>query len=131
MKEKVAQAIEKRGKAKVHDAAQKLREAAKKFTGDCGFICNINPKKIAETLRCLADEFDGTTKAFIVPTYFWDQANQKAYEEFMKQFDAMTRFVNQGIEFKDGNCVMPGEEPGEQIIADIYLPTDNPDDDPF
>ena len=115
MKEKVAQAIEKRGQAKVHDAAQRLREAAKAFADGCGegYSGSNIDKEVAKALRALADEFDGTSRQFIVPTYYWDKANQKAYEEFMKQFDAMTRFVNQGIEFKDGNCVMPGEEARE------------------
>ncbi len=116
MKEKVARAIEKRGEAKVHNAAEKLREAARRFVEECGFgYCNSTSKITASVLRGLADEFDGTTKSFVVPTCFWDRANQKAYEEFMNQFDAMTRFVNQGIEFKDGNCIMPevASESGE------------------
>lgn len=125
MKEKVAQAIEKRGKAKIHNAAQKLREAVRRFVDDCGLNWNehAHSKEIAKLLRALANEYDGTSKKLIVPAYFWNEANERAYDEFMNQFDALTRFVNHGIELKDGNCVMPGEEPVEEIITLSSSPT--------
>lgn len=110
MEEKVAQAIEKRGKAKVHDAAQKLRNAAEQFAKDFYGYSGYNPKDLAKALRALADEFEGKENAFIVPKVFWEQANQRAYDEFMTQFDHLTQYVNRNIEFKNGNCQMPDKE---------------------
>lgn len=110
MKDKVAEAIKKRGDNIVHDAAAKLRDAARNFAMSCCGARGYQTGELANALRGLADELDGKTQIWIIPHYFWEKAREKAFDEFMTQFDALTRFVNKNIEFKDGNCTEPAEE---------------------
>lgn len=109
MKDKVVQAIEKRGKNMVSDAADKLRTDIKKFCTGCGDSF-ANGKQIAQALRALADQYDGTSKAWVIPEYFWEKAKERALNDFMNQFDSLTRFVNKDIECVDAQCEEPTKE---------------------
>jgi monomeric isocitrate dehydrogenase len=104
LKSKVAQAISKRAEGKVNDAANEMRKAVNSFCEKFG----VHDKKRADVLRALADNIEGKTSKWIIPQKIFDIANEQAFEEFRNQFDALTRFVNQGI-----NCVDAGIEAQE------------------
>lgn len=111
MKAKVAEAIKKRGEAKVKHAAEQLKEAVSLFMKNAAYpYGGYSNKLTAEILRNLANKLDGTSEKWGIPKEVWDAANQRAYEEFMNQFDALTRFVNQGIGEIDSDCSNPEEE---------------------
>ncbi len=110
MKNKVAKAIKNRAEAKVNNEASKLRNAARNFMDELGFKYSPNNKLLAETLRTLADQIEGKEDSWIIPKKIWEAAEHQAFEEFNNQFDALTRFVNQGITFTDGNCARKDDD---------------------
>jgi len=111
MKEKVAKAIKDRAKAKVNDAANEMRKAVNRFHEQFGIHHSQtleNRETVVANLRSLADSIEGKG-AWIIPKSVWKNAEIKAYDEFMNQFDALTRFVNQNISCPDGDCIRPEE----------------------